>query len=224
MKIQIHTDLATLSQQVAQRIADLAAQAIAMRGEFHLALAGGSTPRRCYEYLRLMPLDWAHVHIYFGDERCLPEGDKERNDTMAHEALLRHVAIPQANVHCIPAQLGAVAAAIEYAGTLKKIDRLDLVLLGLGEDGHTASLFPGNPANDRLESVVAVFDAPKAPPERVSLGIGTLNAAREKWFLISGAGKHEALQQIEQGRVLPAAQVIGAEWHVDRAAWPDAHI
>jgi 6-phosphogluconolactonase len=98
---------------------------------------------------------------------------------------------------------------------------LDLVLLGMGEDGHTASLFPGNPATENVSAVVAVFDAPKLPPERVSLGMTTLNAARVKMFLVAGAGKRDALQRIARGAALPAAQVLGAEWHVDKTAWPD---
>lgn len=98
---------------------------------------------------------------------------------------------------------------------------LDLVLLGMGEDGHTASLFPGNPATENVAAVVAVFDAPKFPPERVSLGMTTLNVARVKMFLVAGAGKRDALQRIAQGVALPAGRIIGAEWHVDKAAWPD---
>jgi len=135
--------------------------------------------------------------------------------------LLNHVAIPSANVHAIPAERGAQLAAAEYAALLEQAAPLDLVLLGMGEDGHTASLFPGNPALANAAPVVAVFDAPKPPPERVSLGITTLNAAREKLFLVAGAGKHGALERIAQGGALPAALVTGAEWHVDRAAWPD---
>lgn len=220
LSLTVHEDQAALSLAVAQRIAVSAKQAIAARGFFNLALAGGETPRRCYEHLRDLAVDWASVQVFFGDERCLPAGDAQRNDTMAHESLLKHVAIPLQNVHRIPAELGAIAAADRYAAVLSQIDRLDLVLLGLGEDGHTASLFPGNPATDSLSSVVAVFDAPKPPPERVSLGLSTLNAAREKLFLIAGAGKREPLGRIKQGSLLPAAQITGAEWHVDRAAWP----
>lgn len=215
----LYEDLSALSHAVALRIAELAGNAIAARGAFHLALAGGSTPRRCYEYLRELPVDWAQVHIYFGDERCLPVGDAERNDTMAREALLKHVAIPTENIHAIAAESGAVLAAAAYAHVLPA--RLDLVLLGLGEDGHTASLFPGNPANDLAAAVVAVFDAPKPPPERVSLGMSTLNAARHKLFLVAGVGKREPLERIVQGCPLPAAKISGAEWHMDRAAWPD---
>lgn len=216
----IHDNLEAMSTAVAQRIAELAARGIAARGVFHLALAGGETPRRCYEKLRHLPVDWAHVQVYFGDERCLPAGDPRRNDRMAREALLEQVAIPPANIHAIPAELGARAAAASYAAVLENAAPLDLVLLGMGEDGHIASLFPGNPATDSAAATVPVFNAPKPPAERVSLGMGTLNTARQRIFLVAGAGKRDALEQILQGKSLPAARVAAAEWHLDRAALP----
>lgn len=216
----VHEDIDGLSAAVAQRFAELAAQSISARGEFHVALAGGETPRQCYKKLREFAIDWKHVHVYFGDERCLPGGDAARNDRMVRETLLDHVAIPVANVHSIPAELGACEAANRYAPLLDKIAPLDLVLLGMGEDGHTASLFPGDPAIGSAASVVPVFDAPKPPSERVSLGMNTLNAARQKIFLVTGAGKRAALQQILLGNPLPAARVAAAEWHLDQSAMP----
>jgi len=216
----VHDDLDDLSLAVAQRIAESAAQAIAARGVFHLALAGGKTPRRCYEKLRGLAIDWAQVQIYFGDERCLPKGDAQRNDTMVRDALLEHVPIPQANVHPIQAELGAPAAAA-YSAVLKQAAVLDMVLLGMGEDGHTASLFPGNPATESTASAVPVFNSPKPPTERVSLGMNMLNAARQKIFMVAGAGKRSALEQILSGVLLPAARVTSAEWHLDRAALPE---
>jgi len=217
----VHDDLEELSSAVAQRIAELAAQAIVARGVFRVALAGGETPRRCYEKLRCLPVDWAHVQVYFGDERCLPGGDAQRNDRMASKALLEHIAIPPGNIHAIPAELGAREAAAHYAAMLEKIAPLDLVLLGMGEDGHTASLFPGNPATESAAAAVPVFNAPKPPAERVSLSMGALNAARQKIFLVSGAGKRDALKCILRGEPLPAARIAAAEWHLDRAAWPE---
>jgi len=216
----VHRDAEMLAAAVAQRIVVLAAQAIAARGAFRIALAGGNTPRRCYELLRDMAVDWQRVHVYYGDERCLPRGDPGRNDSMAQQAWLDHVAVPADNVHAIPAELGAEAAAAEYAKLLEPALPLDIVLLGMGEDGHTASLFPGNPATEQEDAVVAVFDAPKPPPQRVSLGMPTLNAAREKIFLVAGEGKREALGKIARGIALPAARIARAEWHVDGAALP----
>jgi len=214
----IHADVQAMAQAVAQRIASLAKQAISARGVFRLALAGGETPRRCYELLSELPLDWSRIEFYFGDERCLPVGNTQRNDSMATMALFDHINIPAGNIHRIAAELGADAAAADYAALLKQVVPLDGVLLGMGEDGHTASLFPGNPATARDEMAVPVFNAPKSPPERVSLGMSTLNRARHKIFLVAGAGKRDALQQIAAGAQLPAAQVLGAEWHIDRAA------
>ena len=216
----VHDDLDGLSASVTQRIAELAAQAIAARGVFHVALAGGETPRRCYEKLRHLPVDWARVQVYFGDERCLPDGDAQRNDRMASDTLLKHVVIPPGNIHAIPAELGAREAAARYAAVLADIERLDLALLGMGEDGHTASLFPDNPAVASTAPVVPVFDAPKPPAERVSLGMNTLNAARHRIFLVAGAGKRDVLGRILRGEPLPAAYVVAAEWHLDRAALP----
>lgn len=214
----VHDDMDGLSAAVAQRIADLAAQAIAARGVFHVALAGGETPRRCYEKLRDLTIDWVRVQVYFGDERCLPSGDAQRNDQMAFDTLLKHVAIPPGNIHVIPAELGAREAAACYAAVLADIERLDLALLGMGEDGHTASLFPDNPAAASTAPVVPVFNAPKPPAERVSLGMSTLNAARHRIFLVAGAGKREALGRILREEPLPAVRIAAAEWHLDRAA------
>ena len=216
----IHDDLDDLSLAVARRIAEAATQAIAARGVFHLVLSGGETPCRCYQRLRHLTIDWARVQVYFGDERCLPRGNAQRNDTMARDALLAHVAIPPENIHAIPAELGARDAAAAYAALLERVAPLDMVLLGIGEDGHTASLFPGNPATSSAALVVPVFDAPKPPPERVSLGINTLNAARQKIFLVAGAGKQTVLREISSGKPLPASCVVAAEWHLDRAALP----
>ncbi len=218
--IKVHDDLEELSASVARRIAMRARHAIKTRGLFRIALAGGETPRRCYERLREMTVDWKRVQVYFGDERCLPRGDAQRNDTMAHEALLEHIDIPPENVHAIPAERGARIAAAEYEEILERAMPLDLVLLGMGEDGHVASLFFGNPAVERKELAVPVFNAPKPPPERVSLGLSVLNAARAKLFLISGRAKQDALKKVVLGIELPAARVKGAEWHVDRAALP----
>lgn len=216
----VHENIGDLSIAVARRIAQIAAQAIGARGVFHIALAGGDTPRGCYRQLRNTPVDWEHVHIYFGDERCLPRGDVRRNDSMAHEELFAHVAIPLDHVHAIDAERGAAIASAEYAALLTRTPPLDLVLLGMGEDGHTASLFPGNAATERGDVAVPVFNAPKPPAERVSLSLSTLNAAREKIFLVAGKEKREALNRIACGAALPAARVTDAEWHVDRAALP----
>lgn len=218
----LHDDTARLGAAVALRIAQIAELAIRQRGVFRVALAGGNTPRQCYERLADLPLDWECVQIYFGDERCLPHGDARRNDQMARETLLGHISIPPDHVHPMLAERGARIAALEYAELLEPALPLDLALLGMGADGHTASLFPGNPATEQDEIAVPVFHAPVPPAERVSLGLPTLNAAREKLFLVAGVEKRGALERIMRGTALPAARVPGAEWHIDRAAVPGA--
>lgn len=193
-------------------IMDSARQAIHQRGAFHIVLAGGTTPRRVYELLRGAEADWAAWHVYFGDERCLPPDHAERNSRMAALAWLDHVAIPPGQIHPIPAENGSEAAAGAYARTVEGIGLFDLVLLGLGEDGHTASLFPGHEwgAAPGAPAAVAVFDAPKPPPQRVSLSAYRLGAARQVMFLVTGAAKRQAISDWRNGANLPAAAIAPA--------------
>ena len=160
----------------------------------HLGLAGGSTPRRAYELLGGLRSDWSGVHLWFGDERCVPEGDEEANHHMASKVL----DAPGATWHRIHGELGPDEAAAAYATQLGSTV-LDLVLLGMGEDGHTASLFPGNPALDDDGIAVGVRGAPKPPPERVSLTLDCLNASRRIVLLTAGEGKREALARVLAG-------------------------
>lgn len=216
--VQVLEDAAAVAEAVAQRFVDLAREAIAARGVFHVALAGGETPRRCYRLLADAAVDWARVQVYFGDERCLSAGDPGRNDSMAAEALLSRV--PVARVHTIAAELGPEAAAARYAALFDQGLQLDLVLLGMGEDGHTASLFPGNPACASVDAAVAVFGAPKPPPERVSLGFPVLTAARQRILMVAGGGKQPVLRAIARGEDFPVLRAGAAEWVLDKAAWP----
>lgn len=203
--------------EVAQAVADIvvmsASEAIAERGVFHWVLAGGTTPKRCYELLQDADIDWLKVHVWFGDERCLPVGDHERNDVMADEALLKHVAIPSNQIHRIDAELGATEAAALYAEALSHIACLDLVLLGMGEDGHTASLFPNNPALSEQALAVAVFDSPKPPSNRVSLGYKALKSARRRVIMVTGEGKRDAFERVCAGEDLPV-NIADSEWCV----------
>jgi len=218
VRMQLFDDGETLARAAAESVADTVAESIAARGACHLVLAGGHTPQRCYELLRDMEVDWAGVHIYFGDERCLPAGDGGRNDVMADTSLCDHVSIPALQIHRIDAELGAEAAAESYATLLEGAPPMDLALLGMGEDGHTASLFPEHPAlrDDRL--AIPVHGAPKPPPDRVSMGYRALNRARRRMILVSGRGKREALQRVRGGEMLPVARLAASEWFVDRAA------
>ena len=203
--------------KVAQAVADIvkkyADECIAQRGVFHWVLAGGTTPKQCYELLRDADIDWSKVHVWFGDERCLPVGDSERNDVMADKALLKHVPIPESHIHRIDAELGAEQAAALYAEELSKIDALDLVLLGMGEDGHTASLFPNNPALQDKRLAVPVFHSPKPPSDRVSMGYTALTSARRRVIMVTGAGKRDAFDRICAGEPLPV-NIDDSEWYI----------
>jgi 6-phosphogluconolactonase len=172
-------------------------------------LAGGNTPSGIYRMLRTADTDWSRWQVYFGDERCLPADDAERNSRIAADAWLNHVPIPQDQVHAIPAELGASGAALAYAETLRGIGDLDLVLLGLGEDGHTASLFPGHDWGVAASApdALAVFDAPKPPPQRVSLSAARLSRTREALFLVEGEAKRSAVAQWRVGADIPARAI-----------------
>lgn len=190
-------------------IARAAEQALTDTGAFHVVLSGGDTPRALYKRLRALKTNWAAWHIYFSDERCLPAIDPERNSTMARDAWLNHVPVPQKQVYAIPTEMGAKAAAAAYSATLQQVGEFDLVLLGLGEDGHTASLFPGNDWGQEADSPVAipVFDAPKAPAERVSLSAWRLSQAKQVLFLVIGESKQEAVMNWRAGANLPARAI-----------------
>jgi 6-phosphogluconolactonase len=205
-------DRAALERVAAEHILRVAGSAIRARGQFHLVLAGGETPRGAYRRLRDSATDWRAWHIYFGDERCVPRDDPARNSRMAQEAWLDRVAIPAHQCHPIPAELGAEAAARAYGASLQSVAAFDLVLLGLGEDGHTASLFPGHDWGEARGSpaALAVLDAPKPPRERVSLSAARLSDAREVLFMVSGASKRAALAQWRAGAAIPASAILPA--------------
>jgi 6-phosphogluconolactonase len=239
--------------QALSRLAAAETEALAARGVFHIVLAGGGTPRRLYQALAGEAHDWSRWQVWFGDERCLPVGDPERNSTLASEAWLERVAMPAENIHAIPAELGARAGAEAYVLELaastglqgtqptsalprtpslrtgegaRFVDMFDLVLLGLGEDGHTASLFPGRDpgAGTAAPDVLAVFDAPKPPPERISLSARRLSRAHRVLFLATGAGKREAIAAWRSGLPIPAAAIrpdVGVDVLIDRDAFPE---
>ena len=178
-------------------------------------LTGGTTPRQMYGVLAALPVEWGRVSLLFGDERCVPPSDPESNYLMAKETLLSRV--DAGAVLRIPGELGAEDAAALYDAAVGRMQPLDLVLLGIGEDGHCASLFPGHPALNATGWAVPVHDAPKPPPDRVSLTLGCLRNARRVIFLVTGAGKAEAFRKAQAGEV-PAGMIPGAEWIVDREA------
>jgi 6-phosphogluconolactonase len=198
-----------INQAILKRILQAADEAIAKYGSFLIVLAGGSTPKSVYQLLAKEQADWANWHVFHNDDRCLPVDHADRNSKMAREAWLNHVAIPQAQIHDIPAELGNVEGAKAYAKTLAGVRSFDLVILGLGEDGHTASLFP-NQAVDNSADAVPVFNSPKPPADRVTISQNRLNNTHEVLFLVTGAGKQDAVNNWLNGVGIPATLIAPA--------------
>ena len=184
----------------------------------YVALPGGNTPAPCLQKLAGMSFPWERIHWYLGDERCFPVGHPERNDTMIRNNFWSSLRAPEENFHVMPTELGPEKAAEIYAKTIDAIGALDIAFLGMGEDGHTASLFPGNAALTLEDSAVPVFNAPKPPPERVSLSRDTLKAAGTRIVLTMGASKQDAIQQIKDAAELPINTIGDIDWYVDTQA------
>lgn len=195
-------DAETVAHAAASRIAAAAADAIGRQGRFSLVLAGGTTPLAAYRELAGQTHDWEKWHLYYGDERCLPAQDPGRNSQMVAATGLSACV---SHEYVIPAELGPELAAQAYTRILADALPFDLVLLGMGEDGHTASLFPGEP--DREGLVLPVRGAPKPPAERVSLNRQTLQACHRMLVLVTGSGKREAVQRWRAGDELPVGRV-----------------
>jgi len=223
VEVRVLPDADAVAAATAEIVLSAAAEAIAARGAFRLVVAGGTTPMAAYRLLTDAEADWAHWHIYHGDERCLPVADADRNSRATDEAWLSRVPIPSEQVHPIPAEQGAEDAAAAYEPVVAAALPFDLVLLGMGEDGHTASLFPGH---EILPGplVMAVHDSPKPPPDRVSLTPSALCRTRQMVVMVTGAAKRPALARWQAGEGLPVARVAAggsALVLLDQAAMPD---
>src|SRR5918994_2807823 len=204
-------DIAELSRQSAERFSQLALQSVESAGRITVALSGGSTPQHLYSLLASpdykAQIPWSNVELFWGDERCVPPDHPESNFRMAQEALLSKIKIPSENIHRMRGEQESQAAAAEYEKELQKIfglnsgalPRFDLILLGIGEDGHTASLFPNSDAlNETKHLVVAPFVA-KLNSYRLSLTLPVLNNAANVWFLVMGTSKADAVKQALSG-------------------------
>ncbi|MGH7308558.1 MAG: 6-phosphogluconolactonase [Candidatus Rokuibacteriota bacterium] len=236
-EVVVLADAATLADRAAQSIVEIAAEAVAARGRVMLALAGGETPRRTYARLAASPrreaMPWGNAFVFFGDERCVPHDHVDSNFRMARETLLDQVPLPPGRVFAMPAaaedpDVGAAAygRVLTEAFGLRRgqSPRFDLVLLGMGLDGHTASLFPGSPVlKEIFRPVAGVHAAAAAIPQRITLTLPVLNAAANVLFLVSGAEKAKAVKAVLGERApLPAAMVQPEKgrlvWMLDHAA------
>jgi len=233
--IRILPTAQALAEAAARHVVECAHTAIRERGRFSIALSGGSTPRDLHLRLSTPPLvdqvDWARVHAFFGDERCVPPDDERSNFRMADETLLSKVPIPHAQIHRMQGELPPEAAATEYERELRAFfDReppgFDLIVLGMGDNGHTASLFPGLSAvREQRRWVVAEYVA-EVSMWRLTLTPVVLNVAREDLFLVAGTAKAHMLRQVLEGPYAPderPAQVVRPAmgevfWMVDASA------
>jgi 6-phosphogluconolactonase len=227
--LHVASDAAGAATAAARHVAVFIERTVSERGRCRVALAGGSTPGALYERLAQPELlhgsAWSCVELFWSDERCTPIDDPRSNYRLAADTLLVPRAAAPAAVHRIAGELGPVLAAAAYARALGS-EPLDIVLLGMGEDGHTASLFPSGPELDEQEARVVASVAPVAPHDRVTMSLAALNEARHVCFLVVGAGKAarvaEVLAQLPgSAPTLPAARVrSGGElhWFLDAAA------
>lgn len=235
--IEIFPDSQVLVTAAAARLTDTIADAITARGRALVVLTGGGNGIGLLQSLVDKPIEWPRVHLFWGDERYVPEDDDERNDKQARAALLDHVDIPPSQVHPMPASdgefgsdLGAAALAYEQllaanAGPGQPVPNFDVHLLGMGPEGHINSLFPDTPAVlETTRMVVSVADSPKPPPQRITLTLPAIARSREVWLMVSGAGKADAAAAAIGGAApvaVPAAGAIGLDttrWLLDEGA------
>lgn len=235
-EIRIFRDLNQFNQTAAELFAERAAKAIQERDRFLVALNGGSTPAGAFKLLGTEfqeKVDWSNVHVLWGDERCVPGDDPESSYGQARGLFLRHVPIPETNVHRIKGELPPAEAAQEYAMVLKELaspplewPRFDLVYLGMGEDGHTASLFPGSPVDVSEPVLPVTAHYQDRPAERVTLTPLVFNSARRIVFMLTGEKKAVTLAEVLSGRydpeLYPAQRIEPKEgklvWLVDEDA------
>jgi 6-phosphogluconolactonase len=204
-----------LHDHAAERFGQIGAEAIRDRGRFLVALPGGSTPRALFERLASptygVRLDWSLTHVFWTDERCVLASDERSNYRVVRAELLDHVGIPSDRIHRIAGEIDPLAAADAYEVLLRRVlgadGRFDLIVLGIGADGHTASLFPGHQALTETDRWVVPVHVSADPPWRVTMTLSLVNAARHILFLVTGAEKAGAVRGLQQGESLPASMV-----------------
>lgn len=235
--VEIYPDADTLSHKAAEYIVRIANESTSTYGRFTIALSGGSTPKKTYALLASEPyrsqIDWIRVEVFWSDERCVPPDNEESNYHMAEEVLLSKVPIPQSQVHRVPAdQPDREVASEAYSLEMKRIfennelPRFDLIQLGMGPEGHTASLFPHQASLQEGNRLVIPVAVPKPPPLRLTFTPPLLNAARHVLFLVTGSEKADAVHAVLEGEYDPdeyPAQIVRApdgevSWMLDTAA------
>lgn len=216
--MRIFNDHSRLSQAASRVFVRTAGETIAERGRFLVVFSGGTTPIALYRLLAEAPLDWSKIHIFWGDEHCVPVDDVGNNYGEARKALLDQISIPEQNVHRIKSELSPEEAAEDYARVLKEFadpplawPRFDLALIGMGEDGHIASLFPGSPVEASAPVIAVRADYHERPANRVTLTPPVFNSARHIIFLVSGVSKSAVLASVLKGEnrpeMLPAQRI-----------------
>jgi 6-phosphogluconolactonase len=204
----VFEDINKLSNQLASDILDVAKNAIKSRGSFKIVLSGGNSILNTYKVLNSSESDWDKWHIYLGDERCLPIGDKSRNNHIINQVWLNNSQILKKNIHYIQVELGINSGSIHYEKVLNSVGDFDVTLLSMGEDGHTASLFPGHLYNEN-KNVVTEYNSPKYPKERISMSYLRLNKSKNVFKILSGSSKQEALDLWLKGEELPINKISG---------------
>ncbi len=233
--VKVYSNAEALIRAAAELWVTVLNAALTARARFSVALSGGSTPKALYALLATeeyrTQLDWAHTFIFFGDERCVPPDHPDSNYHMARESLLDHVPVPPDHIYRMRGEVDPEQAAGEYEGFLKALfrgenTRFDLLLLGMGDDGHTASLFPHTPALQEKSRLVVANEIEAKNMRRITLTTRAINSAANIAFLVSGAAKAERLRDVLKGDYQPEhlpAQLIKPEngqlmWLVDQAA------
>ncbi|MBX3379944.1 MAG: 6-phosphogluconolactonase [Phycisphaeraceae bacterium] len=232
--VHSYTDLPAAAHACAVRVAHLLREMIGVRGKAHLGLSGGNTPKPMYALLAGLPdIDWSVVHFWWGDERCVPRTDKNSNERMARESLLSHIPFVEENVHTLPTTLAPAECAAAYEAEMRRtcevdpktsMPVIDILLLGIGDDGHTLSLFPRSPTLAEAARAVASTQAPPTSPvkDRVTLTFPAARSARYRVFLAAGADKKPVVAGClaQPPADQPSARVGDAEWFLDAAATP----
>lgn len=234
-EIRIYLNLDGLSQAAVDLFIELQKESISDKGRFSVALSGGSTPKPLYEALaspdRQEELEWEKVHIFWGDERCVPPDHPDSNYKMVNESLLKHISIPDQNVHRVPAEMDPRMAAFSYEESLRgffhgPLPFFDLIFLGMGEDGHTASLFPHSAGLNEEDRWFIANYAPEQETWRLTLTKNAINAAKNIAVLVAGRAKADMLSDVLEGDYQPYAKPIQLirpvdgrmTWFVDQAS------